>query len=160
MIVTGIIANPTAARVSAPVSKFSTGERTGRLLLVLLAAVAGRDDEGRDSALRTELRQEKYSADPTPVRTAEGSVPRQKARTGDGECEIVRIVCTSVAVAVVPDAGGLCWRRVLRRSAGCRRTAERTPETPPERKWDFLRDDDDDGRRRAGVRVVIVRGAG
>lgn len=29
----------------------------------------------------------------------------------------------------------LCWRRVLRRSAGWRRTAERTPDPNPAMKW-------------------------
>lgn len=28
-----------------------------------------------------------------------------------------------------------CWTRVFRRSAGWRRTAERTPEERPARKW-------------------------
>jgi hypothetical protein len=51
----GITTSPTPARVSAPVSRFSTGERTGKLLLLLdeRAAVP------RERVLRTEFRAEK-----------------------------------------------------------------------------------------------------
>lgn len=86
---------------------------------------------------RTVCRLEKYSAEPTPVRSADGSVPRHSARIGDGPEARVRIVERSVAVAVVD--GGACCRRVLRRSAGWRMTAEERPERPPERKWDDVR---------------------
>lgn len=67
-------------------------------------------------------------ADPKPVRRAEGSVPRQKAVIEFGDFDISRIVTSS---EVCPD----CCRRVLRRSAGWRRTAERTPEPKPAAKW-------------------------
>lgn len=70
------------------------------------------------------------------MRSAEGTVPRQRERIGVGERTSVRTVSMSVAVA--EPLGGACWMRVLRRSAGWRRTAERTPDAPPERKWDLL----------------------
>lgn len=70
------------------------------------------------------------------MRSAEGTVPRQRARIGVGERARVRTVSTRVAVA--DPLGGACWMRVLRRSAGWRSTAERTPEAPPERKCDLV----------------------
>ena len=66
-------------------------------------------------------------ADPKPVRRAEGRVPRQKERI-DLDCDISRKVARR---EVDPD----CWTRVLRRSAGWRRTAESTPDPRPATKW-------------------------
>lgn len=39
------------------------------------------------------------------------------------------------AMAVVREWWPDCWTRVLRRSIGCRRTAEQTPEPRPAAKW-------------------------
>jgi hypothetical protein len=66
-------------------------------------------------------------AEPKPVRRAEGSVPRQKERNPVEDLEISRMV---VRRELCPD----CWTRVLRRSAGWRRTAERTPDPRPAMK--------------------------
>lgn len=62
------------------------------------------------------------------MRRAEGRVPRQKAKMEFGEEDIDRIVERRV---VECD----CWTRVLRRSAGWRRMAEKMPEERPARKW-------------------------
>jgi len=70
-------------------------------------------------------------AEPKPVRRAEGRVPRQKAEMELGEEEMARMVERSV---VERD----CWTRVLRRSAGWRRMAEKMPEERPARKWDAV----------------------
>lgn len=70
-------------------------------------------------------------AEPKPVRSAEGSVPRQKERMEGEEWEISRMV---VRRELEPD----CCTRVLRRSAGCRRTAERRPEPRPATKWNAV----------------------
>lgn len=70
----------------------------------------------------------KYMAEPRPVRRADGAVPRQKERMEFDDLEISRIVDSK---ELEPD----CWTRVLRRSAGCSRTAERTPEPSPATKW-------------------------
>ena len=77
---------------------------------------------------RNELRDVKYKADPKPVRSAEGMVPRQRLVTG---CGPERIVFRTVGSEEDRD----CWTRVLRRSAGWRRTALDTPEVRPARKW-------------------------
>lgn len=66
-------------------------------------------------------------ADPKPVRKAEGRVPRQNDRMELGDLEISRMVARS---ELCPD----CWTRVLRRSAGWRRTAERMPDPRPATK--------------------------
>lgn len=70
------------------------------------------------------------------MRSADGTVPRHSERIGVGERASERTVFIRVAVA--EPEGGACWIRVLRRSAGWRSTAERTPEAPPERKWDLV----------------------
>lgn len=70
------------------------------------------------------------------MRRAEGTVPRHKERMGVLEWAISRTV--EIRVAVAEPLGGACWILVLRRSAGWRKTAERTPDAPPERKWDFV----------------------
>lgn len=145
MIVIGIMRYPTAARVAAPVRRFASGERTGRAEEVEV------EDGCRAMEERTVLRAEKYVAEPTPVRRAEGRVPRQRERMGVGEWMMERMVVMRVAVA--EPVGGACWMRVLRRSAGWRRTAERTPEAPPERKWDLV-----EGRGTATGRTEVEGG--
>jgi hypothetical protein len=66
-------------------------------------------------------------ADPHPVRSVLGSVPRQNCRMGLGPLAMDRMVPTSV---LERD----CCTRVLSRSAGWRSTAERTPELSPAKK--------------------------
>lgn len=70
-------------------------------------------------------------ADPRPVRRAEGTVPRQKERIELGEFEISRIVDSN---ELEPD----CCTRVLSRSTGWRRIAERTPDPRPAIKWNAV----------------------
>lgn len=70
----------------------------------------------------------KYRAEPSPVLRAEGRVPRQKDRIEVDDLEISRIVSSS---GLRPD----CCTRVFRRSAGWRRTADRTPDPSPATKW-------------------------
>lgn len=70
----------------------------------------------------------KYIADPKPVRRAEGAVPRQKDRIELEDFDISRKVSRR---DLEPD----CCTRVLRRSAGWRRTAERMPDPKPATKW-------------------------
>ena len=77
---------------------------------------------------RSAFSPEKYIADPKPVRSVLGSVPLQNCRIGFGPLAIDLMVPRSVFVRD-------CWTRVLRRSAGWRRTAERTPELRPAKKW-------------------------
>jgi hypothetical protein len=76
---------------------------------------------------RSAFRLEKYIADPHPVRSVLGSVPRQNCFMGFGPFAMDRMVPNSV---LERD----CWTRVLRRSAGWRRTAERMPELRPAKK--------------------------
>jgi hypothetical protein len=67
------------------------------------------------SSLRSWSRPPKYNADPTEVRSAEGTVPRQRERKGVGEVEIARrAVVKGWAMCARED----CWTRVLRRSKG------------------------------------------
>lgn len=73
----------------------------------------------------------KYNAEPNPVRRVEGAVPRQNDRIPLGEFESSRMTTSK---DVWPD----CCTRVLRRSAGCRRAAERTPDPRPAMKWNAM----------------------
>lgn len=70
-------------------------------------------------------------AEPKPVRRADGAVPRQNERIEFDEFEISRMVERR---DVAPD----CCTRVLRRSAGWRRTAERMPDPKPATKWNAM----------------------
>ncbi|KAJ8116233.1 hypothetical protein OPT61_g2292 [Boeremia exigua] len=122
--------NPAQVRATAPVARFA----------VLLSL--GSDDEwspvtsdasARPAASnaarrRSALSDEKYIADPHPVRSVDGSVPRQNWRIGFGPLAMARMVPRRV---LERD----CCTRVLRRSAGWRRTAERMPELRPAKKW-------------------------
>lgn len=79
---------------------------------------------------RRAFRLVKYIADPNPVRSAEGNVPRQKDVIEFEDFEISRIEASREPL---PD----CWTRVLRRSTGWRRTAERMPDPRPAAKlWE------------------------
>jgi hypothetical protein len=62
------------------------------------------------------------------VRRVLGRVPLQNCWRGLGPAAMERMVPSSV---LERD----CCTRVLTRSAGCRRTAERTPELRPAKKW-------------------------
>jgi hypothetical protein len=134
---------PIVALVTAPAPRFSSAESFGRELLWLLLTSTCR----RARVLRTKLSVEKYIADPAPVRIAEGRVPRHSCRIGEGPAAMDFRVVKRVAVA--EEDGGACWRRVLRRSAGCKATAETRPPAPPERKCDL------DFATGAGVVVVV-----
>lgn len=77
---------------------------------------------------RSALREEKYSAEPTPVRMTDGSVPRQSCFKESGPARIWR--------SVMPrEVERDCWTRVLRRSAGWRRVADKQPVARPAKKW-------------------------
>lgn len=65
---------------------------------------------------------------PKPVRRAEGVAPRHSAGKIRGASRISRIATRR---EWCPD----CWTRVLRRSMGCSRTAERVPDPRPAAKW-------------------------
>jgi hypothetical protein len=66
-------------------------------------------------------------AEPHPVRRVLGRVPLQNCWMGLGPLAMDRMVASSVL-----DRD--CCTRVLTRSAGCKRTAERTPELSPAKK--------------------------
>jgi len=86
------------------VKRFASAESCGREL-----EVEGREEEGEDvpaTMPRARFSVEKYIAEPAPVRIADGSVPRQSDRIGDGPETIERMVLTSVRVA--DPAGGAC----------------------------------------------------
>ena len=140
----GIMTKPAATRATAPVTRFAECESFGRaeeeLLLVLPLRPGIRSLEELLSAraaaaaalcLRA-LRLVKYSAEPKPVRRAEGRVPRHRLRMGCSEARMARRVGRRAEVC--RD----CWTRVLRRSAGWRRTADVTPEERPAKKWNVV----------------------
>jgi hypothetical protein len=76
---------------------------------------------------RIALRLVKYIAEPKPVRRADGTAPRQSAGM---MCGAARMSAMAALSECDPD----CWTRVLRRSMGWRRTAERTPDPRPAAK--------------------------
>lgn len=110
----------------APDVRFARGESWGRDEEEDEYDVAVRDDRAR--RVRKSLREVKYSAEPTLVRIVEGSVPRHSWRSGFGFDVMSRRV-------VRRDAEPDCWTRVLRRSMGCRRSAEEKPEPRPAARW-------------------------
>jgi hypothetical protein len=93
-----------------------------------LSAASPRLAAARLARRRSSFKLEKYIAEPHPVRSVLGNVPLQNCRIGFGPLAIERTVPSSV---LVRD----CCTLVLRRSAGWRRTAERTPELRPAKKW-------------------------
>lgn len=121
--------NPAEALAMAPVVRFARFESLGReeewvgTAVLSAAPMVSRRFE-RATFCRKALRPVKYIAEPKPVRRAEGRVPRQNEERPPGDWAIERIVLRREAW---PD----CWTRVLRRSAGWRRTAERIPEPRP-----------------------------
>lgn len=128
--VTGIITKPAATLATAPVARLAVLESLGRTEddlapITGLARAIGLDCA---RAWRNALRLVKYSADPKPVRRAEGSVPRHNPRIGFGE----EMIAFKVGRR---DAPWDCWTRVLRRSAGWRRMEEVRPEQRPAAKW-------------------------
>ena len=140
MTVTGMSTSPANARDRAPVAKFAVLLIWGRLLLLLLLFFAL--PPPLTPLLRVSMEAEdatyplnrfnvlKYSALPNPVRMTLGKVPRHRPRkpAASGPERMARTVGRRV---VERD----CWRRVLSRSAGWRRVAERTPVERPARKW-------------------------
>jgi len=104
------------------------------VLAALGAVVIGTAAEGsarkgmRAAFSRMALRLVKYMAEPKPVRRADGTAPRQSAGMS---CGAARISAMAALSECEPD----CCTRVLRRSMGWRRTAERTPDPRPAAKW-------------------------
>ena len=92
--------------------------------------------------MRREFKVEKYSAEPNPVRSTLGNVPRQSERkpppppplpcwpADPGVLERMWRRVWSKGVRVES-----CCRRVLSRSAGWSSEAERMPVVRPARKW-------------------------
>lgn len=129
--------NPAATRAAAPVARLPELESFGRaeeetaaFLLLLPPVLATRiEDPFCASPCRNALRLVKYKADPKPVRSAEGRVPRHNPRMGFEEERMALRVGRRAAV------WWDCWTRVLSRSAGCRRIEEVRPEQRPAAKW-------------------------
>lgn len=131
--------NPAAVLATAPVSRFAICESFGNaedvFFVLLLPSRSIAFGPRRATSCRNAFSEVKYSADPNPVRSAEGSVPRHKLRIGCGEERIVRIVVSNVAVRL-----DCCWTRVLSRSAGWRRMEEVRPDARPAAKWNGVLD--------------------
>ena len=121
---------PAHVRAKAPVARFAVLLSFGSELECSppRTATSFLPAATRLACLRSAFRPEKYIADPHPVRNVLGNVPRQNCRMGFGPLAMERMVPRSV---LERD----CCTRVLRRSAGWRRTAERTPELRPAKKW-------------------------
>lgn len=145
MTVTGIMRKPAQVRATAPVRRLPVFDSFGReeewlplpafpplpppsLLLVIPFVLLPASKLACATFWRKALSEEKYIAEPQPVRRALGSVPLQNCRIGCGPLAIAFTVASKVVECA-------CCTRVLRRSAGCRRTAERMPELRPAKKW-------------------------
>jgi len=132
--VKGISTNPAKTLALAPAIRFCVLVNLGRTELLFLTAAGNTSPMDFVEALakicRRELRVVKYSAEPKPVRSAEGTVPRQRLATGCGPARIDLRTGTR-------ECERDCWTRVLSRSAGWRRTALDTPEVRPARKWKY-----------------------
>lgn len=140
--VTGIMTNPAATRAAAPVARFPELESFGRAEVLTPLLLATRIEEPFcTSPCRRALRLVKYKADPKPVRSAEGRVPRHNPRIG---LEEERMVLSVGRRAVV---WWDCCTRVFKRSAGWRRMEDVRPEQRPAAKWKV---DFDAIRRRRG----------
>jgi hypothetical protein len=120
---------PAHVRAKAPVARFAMLLSFGSELECSppLITASPRPAATTLARRRSAFRPEKYIADPHPVRNVLGSVPLQNCRIGFGPFAIDRMVPRRV---LERD----CWTRVLRRSAGCNSTAERTPELRPAKK--------------------------
>jgi hypothetical protein len=121
---------PAHVRAKAPVARFAVLLSFGSELecsppFIIASPLPA---AARLALCRNALRLEKYIADPKPVRNVLGNVPLQNWRMGFGPLAIDRIVPSNVLECD-------CWTRVLRRSAGCNRTAESMPEFRPAKKW-------------------------
>lgn len=125
----GIMTKPAHVRAKAPVAKFAVLLSFGSELECSppLMAASLLPAAIRLALRRSAFKLEKYIADPNPVRNVLGKVPLQNWRMGLGPFAIDRIVLRSV---LERD----CCTLVLSRSAGCKRTAERTPELKPAKK--------------------------
>lgn len=132
MTVIGIKINPAVVLAMAPVVRFARLESFGREDEYdgawIFSMAMGRRRLERATCWRNAFKPVKYMAEPNPVRRVEGAAPRQNDRIGLGEFEISRMAASK---DVLPD----CCTRVLRRSAGCKRAAERTPDPRPAIKW-------------------------
>ena len=148
---------PAEARARAPVRRFAVLESLGSEDEVVLRAVfvpslfdvlvvAVRGSVGLFVATQTRMlfRQPKYRALPAPVRITLGTVPRHNDWIGFGPLRISRR-------ARVRDEVWDCWTRVLRRSAGWRRTAVLTPLLRPARKWNAV------GRKKSVTWFCMVK---
>ena len=85
--------NPAPDLATAPVLRFARFDSLGRLLEWVCFAAGSRTPMRnstfeRATWLRSALREVKYMADPKPVRSAEGRVPRQKERMEEGFWEV------------------------------------------------------------------------
>jgi hypothetical protein len=123
---------PAATRAAAPVARFALWESLGSAedpfpIFFTSASYLVSDVEAK--LVRNALSDVKYNAEPRPVRSAEGRVPRQRFRTGLGEDRIV------FTVEKTEEGWADCWTRVLRRSAGWRRMEDVRPERRPAPKW-------------------------
>lgn len=120
---------PAHVRAKAPVARFAVLLSLGRELECSPSIAASpRCAASKLARRRSAFKLEKYIAEPHPVRKVLGNVPLQNCFMGFGPFAIDRIVPDSV---LERD----CWTRVFKRSAGWRRTAERTPELRPAKKW-------------------------
>jgi hypothetical protein len=93
--------NPAVVLATAPVRRFAVCESFGNaddVFFVLLPSRSIAAGPRRATSCRNAFNEVKYSADPNPVRSAEGSVPRHRLRIGFGEEMIVRMVATRDAV--------------------------------------------------------------
>ena len=104
---------PAHVLAAAPVAKFAVLLSFGREdeWSPGMMAASARPAASKAARRRSAFSEEKYIADPHPVRSVEGSVPRQNWRMGFGPLAIVRMVPINV-----DDRD--CCTRVLRRSAG------------------------------------------
>jgi len=80
----GIIAKPAEARATAPVSRFVVLLKRGRAELAAPFTWFGSVPRPAEASLvRRAFRPPKYNADPAPVRSAEGTVPRHSVCIGE-----------------------------------------------------------------------------
>jgi hypothetical protein len=127
MTVTGMSMRPANTRALAPVNMFWVEVSFGSTLLPALMVVGMPFAVLLATSCRNVCRLVKYSAEPNPVRRADGTVPRHSEVIGCGPARIDRRTGTREELRD-------CCTRVLRRSAGCRSTAEETPDAKPATK--------------------------
>ena len=134
MTVTGIKMRPADALAIAPVVMFAMLDSFGSEDDECWVPLPGTCPIVADGSIcddatccRNELRVVKYRAEPNPVLTTEGSVPLQSCLKALGPDAIS---CKLALKEVERD----CWTRVLSRSAGWRRAADRVPVERPAKK--------------------------